>query len=359
MHTIEEIELTEDIQFIDIKFEPKYIPYPFWAKIIHWENVKEAYKNTQRGAPRLKISALKFKEDEIFNLGELYGDLRNGRYYPGGYIRFLVYEPKERVIYAPIYRDKIVQHMINNVLRDYYEPKFIFDSYACIRGKGNQAAVLRIQEFQRKAYSKWKDPYFLKLDISKFFYTIDKNILKRILYKDIECPLTMLLLCSVIDSFTEPLGLPLGNLTSQLFANIYLNEIDQYIKRVLKIKYYVRYADDMFIIVETKEEAKRIKKIITEKIYSELKLTINPKKAYITKADCIHGLGFNIRPTHITLLSRNKRGLRKLIKKNNINSLNSWYGYAHIASCYNFIMRSIEGTDIDFVDNKFIRRNHG
>ena len=327
---------------------------PMFDAIIDSANMLEAYHYTQLGKPRLKPSAMLFKEDYVANLKVLAEEIKNGEYKHQGYHKFRVYEPKVRVIFAPTYRDKVVQHMVNNMLRDFYEPKFIYDSYSCIRGKGNQAAVKRIQMFQNSAYDVYDDPYHLKLDISKFFYTIDRAILKKILRKKIKGPYTLALLDQIIDSFHEPLGLPLGNLTSQLFANIYLNEIDQLIKRKYKVRYYVRYADDMFLIVENKEKAIELKNMLIKDITDILALTINPKKVNVVPAKKISGLGFNMRPGYLTLLSRNKRSMKKMIKKNEVTSLNSWYGYAHIAQTHTTIKNAINNTDILFIDNKFV-----
>lgn len=143
--------------------------YFLWSQVIDFDNMLLSYKKTQLGKPRLKLSAINYKENYILNLIELRNKITQYEYKPRGYISFIVEEPKVRLIYAPVYEDKIVQHMLNNVLRDLYEPLFIYDSYACIRNKGTHAAVLRIQKFQRLAYKNYEDPYFLKLDISKFF----------------------------------------------------------------------------------------------------------------------------------------------------------------------------------------------
>ena len=327
-----------------------------FKRIVSWDNILDAYKKTQKGKSKYKYDAMKFKEDEISNLLNLKYSLIYGTYTHSGYTKFAVYEPKLRMIYAPKYIDKIVQHMINNVLRDIYEPTFIYDSYACIRGKGNQAAVKRIQQYQRMAYRVYDNPYLLKIDISKFFYTIDRGILKNILSRKIKDKHILSLLYSIIDSFTEPLGLPLGNLTSQLFANIYLNEIDQRIKHFYKVKFYVRYADDMFLILEDKDIANRLKLSIATDITSILHLLVNPKKVYIKPANIVDGLGFKIGKDTIRLLNKNKISLRKLLKYENPNRLNSWYGYTHISSCYGIIRYNLlRRNSIDF-NNSIINK---
>ena len=326
---------------------------PMFDEIVAWTNAKDAYFKTQKGGPRLKFSAMLFKENHIHNLSLLRSDMVKGEYEHSGYVKFMVEDPKQRTIYAPTYRDKIVQHMINNVLRDFYEPKFIYDSYACIRGKGTHRAVKRIQHFQMSAKDTYEDPYHLKLDVSKFFYTIDRDVLKAIIRRKIKGVKTLYLIDQILDSFPSPLGLPLGNLTSQLFANVYLNEIDHIVKRVYKVKYYVRYADDMFLIVDGKEKAIELKNLIIKDIEDLLKLTINPKKVHITPYNKIHGLGFTITPTRLYPLSRNKRRLRKMLRTKDIDSLNSWYGYAHISQCHSIINEAVKNTKFVFIDGKF------
>lgn len=329
-----------------------------FERITSWENTMLALSKSLKGKHKYKGDAMEFNARPMYNTILLREMIKLGLYRHYGYRMFEIMEYKKRVIYAPKYIDKIVQHMVNNVLINIYEPLFIYDSYACIRGKGNQAAVWRIQEMQRRARHIYLNPTFLKLDISKFFYTIDRDILKIILRKKIIDPRTLNLLDIIIDSFDEPLGLPLGNLTSQLFANIYLNEIDQLIKRKYKVKLYVRYADDMFLIVDGRENARELKDMIIKDITEMLKLTVNSKKVYISNYDIIHGLGFKITPSKITLLGRNRRKLRKLLKKGDIVRLNSWAGFAKTGSCYALIDRYIDKSKLLF-DGKFTKVEDG
>lgn len=329
------------LRHLSINERMNYIKENMFDLITDEDNTLEAYYNTQKGKPRLKKSAMAARRRYTRVLTKIVNDIKNGTYVHNGYIIFTVKEPKIRLVYAPTYVDKVVQHMINNILREYYEPKFIYDSYACIRERGNKAATMQLQHQLKQANKEYRNPYYLKLDISKFFYTIDRAILKEILRKEIKCEKTLALLDIIIDSFVEPLGLPLGNLTSQLFANIYLNEIDKFIKDELKIKYYLRYADDMFFILEDFTEASRLRDLIIKLIFDKLKLIINPKKVIIKPATDIAGLGFIIRKTHIDILRKNRIGFRVLLKKENINSLNSWYGYAGIAKCKIFVYREL------------------
>lgn len=326
-----------------------------YENIISDNNVKSAYKNTNKGGGKYKKSAILFNMYKEINLDILKNSIINNKYKPSGYYVFQVNDNKSRKVHAPFYVDKIVQHMVNNILREFYEPKFIYDSYACIRNKGTQKAIFRIQEFQRKSKKKYVEPTLLKLDIYHFFYEINRTVLKQILLKKITCCKTINLLFNIIDNFNEVRGLPLGNLTSQLFANIILNELDQYVKHVLKIEYYVRYADDMFFIIDSKSKAKQIAKHLVNWVKVNLDLEIKDKKIVITNTKEIIGLGFKIYTDKIRLLSRNKRKFIIYVKDNRLDSLNSWLGYMAISDYMYFVNKVLSNNnEILFIGNKFV-----
>ncbi|MFP4019690.1 MAG: reverse transcriptase domain-containing protein [Bacteroidales bacterium] len=321
-------------------------------KIVDWDNILESYKNTQKGSPKHKYEAIKFKENEIKNLINLRNDILNGTYTHNFYTKFEVYEPKLRTIFAPCYRDKIVHHMIYLILREFYEPKFINDSYSCIRGKGNQRAVKRVQHYMRKIC--WENPnskpYVVKSDVSKFFPSIDRNIMKNILQKKIKCELTLNLIYKIIDSSPGDKGLPLGNVTSQILTNIYMNEFDQFVKHYLREKYYIRYADDLFFFTYDKDRSNYIISYIKSFIEDKLNLELSEKKTIkrpVSKG--IDGLGFKIFKTHILLKSTAKIKAKKRIKsipirlnngedkKTISQELNSWFSHVQLANNNNFI----------------------
>lgn len=274
-----------------------------------------------------------------------------GEYQPGDYIEFSVYEPKERVIYAPRYHDKIVQHATNNILRDFYEPKFIHDSYACIRGKGNQRAVQRIHQNMRRAGINYRDPWIIKADVQKFFYSIDREVVKEIARKKVGCKRTLSLLDAIIDSSPNEKGLPLGNLTSQLMANVLMNEIDQYIKRTLGVRHYVRYADDLILVVDGKAQAGDVLGCIRAFGRDVIRLTFPDRKCFIRPLHLgLEALGYRITTRGIWLASRVKsifiqrlaafdRLLRdwRITAKEVRESLTSWYSYAGSARCQRFV----------------------
>lgn len=228
-----------------------------YEKIIAFENLEYAYKQVIKGERKFKPDAVLFSMLSDLNLVNLWRDLKTGKYQVGKYIRFKVYEPKERWISAPTLRDKIVQFAVHYIIKDVYKGVFVSDSYSCIEGKGTHRAAHSVQRDLRIAEREYKDPWIVSADVKKFFYSIDRSILKRLLRKKIMCRKTLWLLDLIIDSSPEgDVGIPLGNVTSQDLANIYMNEVDQYAQRFLGIRYYNRYADDIIAVVDGKKRRK-------------------------------------------------------------------------------------------------------
>jgi len=336
--------------------------------IIDEENIYKAYAKTQKGDGKYKKDAMIFASNETYNLKLLKESLVNETYEFGEYTRFKVYEPKERIVDAPTYVDKIVQVAINNVLKEIYYPSFIYDSFSCIDNKGTHLCVKRIQKFMKKA--KWQhgsDAYIIKIDIKKFFYSIERNILKDILPKKIKSEKALKLLNKIIDSANSisSLGLPLGNTLSQIGANIYMDRVDQYAKRKLSIKHYARYADDIFVIVESKEVAIQVLKQIVTFIKEELDLEVNIDKTKIFPINQgINGVGFKIHTTHILLrndtkkkIKRRAKSMSRLISEGRMTKekaeqmLNSWKGHADYACNHNFIESLINRNSFIYKDN--------
>lgn len=320
-------------------------------QIVAPENVAAAYHRTQLGQPKYKVAAILFDRERKTNLNKLVDEVVTGSYRPSQYHRFTVYEPKERVIYAPSYRDKIVQHMTNNILAPYFKQTYIVDSYACITGRGNTHAVDTLVRYLRRA--QWlygAQAYLVKTDVARFFYSMCHDTLKHLLHKQIPCPRTYALLARIIDGSPESPGLPLGNLTSQLFANVYMNPLDQFCKRQLGLRFYLRYADDMFAICPNKTEAREALRRMVWFTKDRLKLKLHPLKSTvlpITKG--LDALGFKIYPTHLLLKRasklRIKRYLRQVPKRLTRGvsvleveqRLNGWLNYASRANIYNFL----------------------
>lgn len=326
-----------------------------FEKITSLDNLEKAYYKTQKGDGKYNKQSLLFSLDLTKNLLELQHELVSETYEVSGYNIFSVYEPKERVIYAPKYRDKIVQLSLFFALSEELDKKFIYDSYACIKGKGTHIAVDRLQYFIKHA--KWnygEDTYILKIDIKKYFYTIKKDILMNIVKKRIQDEKVVRLLHKIIYS-TDGDGIPLGNAVSQLLANMYLNELDQYAKHQLGIKYYLRYMDDIVIVCRNKQESDYILTQLSNFIINILGLTPNKNKTKSFPIEQgINSIGYRTYATHILLrreskikIKRKVKKIKRLLDSNKIEItkaeqiFNSWLGHASRASSYNLIQHLI------------------
>lgn len=339
--------------------------------ITDYNNLEKAYKKSQKCKSKYKPEALAFSKDEVYNLLKLQRELIDGTYQFSGYNKFTVTHPKERVINAPHYRDKIVQLSINTVLKEVYQPCFIYDTYACLDNKGTHKCVDRISHFMRKAYWEYgEDAYIVKIDVKKFFYTIDREVLKVLVSRKIKCKRALELIFKIIDSADsiDVLGIPLGNTISQLCANVYLNIIDQYAKRGLSLKYYVRYADDIVIIVENKERAKEALTLIRQHVENKLNLKLNEDKSKIFPINQgVNTVGFKIYPTHMLLRNDSKKRIKQKIKKMRRlltegqmtietaeQILNSWLGHAKRGCSYNFIQGLLKKNNYVYMNSKGI-----
>ena len=247
------------------------------------------------------------------NILALRGDLVARTYSHGGYSAFKVNDPKPRDIHKASVRDRLMHHAIYRTLYPYFDRQFIYDSYSCRLGKGTHRAIDRFREYGRKVSKNGtRTCWVLKCDIRKFFASIDHTALKGILAKHIKDTDALLLLGTVIDSFSK--GLPLGNLTSQLLVNIYMNEFDQFAKRELKAKYYIRYADDFVFLGEDKTELERLLPMVAEFLDTRLKLSLHPDKVYIkTLASGVDFLGWVHFPKHRVLRTATKRRMLKRV----------------------------------------------
>lgn len=295
-------------------------------------------------------------ENNIINLIE---DIKNKKYHLGKYREFKVYEPKERLIKSLPYRDRIVhQWYIEEFIKPFFTKRFIKDSYACIENRGSHKAALQTQKYMRIMKQKYGSYYILKCDIKKYFYNINKKILLTILERKISDK-ELLNFTKVLLEDNEEIGIPIGNYTSQYFANIYLNELDHFVKEKIKIKYYIRYMDDFVIFTKNKEEAKKYMQIIKEFLSNKLKLELNAKSKYYPSKFGCDFCGYIIYETHILLRKRFKRKTKRKIKKwnklynkNELNihniqlKWNSMIAHASHASSYNFLCKIYN--DIDF-----------
>lgn len=273
---------------------------------------------------------MKFSRNLEDNLFRLYYTLKHEKYQHGSYESFFVFDPKKRHIHKAAISDRVLHHATVRIVEPVFNSRFIFDSHACRKEKGVHVAVGRFQKFAwLLSRNNTKTVWALKCDIASFFNTVDHQILMSVLGRTIKDEQTRRLLWQIIDSFCmqKGRGLPLGNLTSQLFANVYLNELDQFIKNVLRAKYYIRYCDDFIILDRTKERLSDYIGEIDVFLRNKLKLQLHPKKVFIKKYhQGIDFLGFICFP-HFRLLRTNtkKRMLRKLTEYNPA-SFNSYLG---------------------------------
>ncbi len=254
------------------------------------------------------------------NILDLRHSLQIKTYTHGGYEAFNISDPKPRNIHKASVRDRLLHHAVYRALYPYFDKRFIHDSYSCRLNKGTHKAIERFRSFGYKvSKNNTKTCWMLKCDIKKFFASIDHQILLNILTKHIDDTDTLWLLKQVISSFEikEGKGLPLGNLTSQLLVNIYMNEFDQFVKRKLKVKYYIRYADDFVIFSRDKNELNRNLSYIVSYLETELKLKLHPDKVFIkTLASGLDFLGWVHFPHHRILRTATKRRMLKKLKVN-------------------------------------------
>lgn len=318
-----------------------------YADIISMENLFQAWNEFKKGK-RSRRDVQVFERDLEDNLFELYSNLKEKTYKHGKYQSFYVNDPKLRHIHKAEVQDRIVHHLLYKYLYDSFDKSFIYDSYSCRLKKGTHKAVKRLEKFTRivsKNYS--KQCWALKLDIKKFFASVDHQILLKLLKRKIKDQDILWLLKQVISSFPTPgcqaklkTGLPLGNLTSQVFANIYLNELDQFIKHKLKIKYYLRYADDFLILDKDNELLQRLVVALEEFLKEYLKLELHPQKIIFRKLSWgIDFLGYIVLPHYILPRTKTKRRIFKKLKEkihsNNFDqSLASYLGYLSHANTF-------------------------
>jgi len=265
------------------------------------------------------------------NIFTLHSDLSGFAYQHGSYHSFNISDPKPRSIHKASVRDRLLHHAIYKVLYPLFDRTFISDSFSCRKNKGTHKALSRFREFGYKvSRNHTKTCWVLKCDIKKFFASINHNILLGILAEYISDENILRLLNKVVCSFeTKPgVGLPLGNLTSQLLVNIYMNEFDRFIKHKLKAKYYIRYADDFVILSEHKEWLENLVPQIQEFLTQNLKLILHPDKVSIkTLVSGVDFLGWVHFADHKVLRTATKRRMVKRIKDNPIvETLNSYLG---------------------------------
>jgi RNA-directed DNA polymerase len=299
--------------------------------IISMDNLLEAWKEFLCGK-RLRKDVQEFERNLMDNILSLHRDLKNRIYKHSSYYAFNVSDPKSRNIHKASVRDRLLHHALYRTLYPFFDRTFIFDSYSCRLDKGTHKAINRFRDFSYQAsQNHTKTVWVLKCDIRKFFASINHNILLNILTEYIYDKDILCLLSEIIVSFNTKLntGLPLGNLTSQLLVNIYMNKLDQFAKHNLKAKYYIRYADDFIFLSQDKSWLENILVKTEYFLWNNLKLQMHPDKISIeTIASGIDFLGWVHFPDHRVIRTVTKRRMFRTIqiKEGNNDTVQSYLG---------------------------------
>jgi len=311
------------------------------------ENLYQAYIDARKGK-RKTLACFRFEINLGGNLKLIHDELHSDTYRPRPYRKFTVYEPKERIIYAPDFRDTVVQHAIYRVIYPIFDRTFIDTSFACRKCGGTHRASQYTQKALRSCPD---DSYTLKLDIRKFFYSIDRRRLKKLIEKKIKDRRLVEAMMLFADMETNK-GIPIGNLLSQIYALIYLNPLDHFIKRVLKVKRYVRYVDDFILIGITRGQCLGYRRRIVEFIKSRLDLELS--KSTIQKVK--NGLNFVGFRTW-----KNKKFIRKFslykfkreVKQGNQDAAVSLLGHAKRTASLPYMLKILKefGHDIKIPKN--------
>lgn len=299
--------------------------HDLYSESITLENIFQAWGEFVKGK-RNKRDVQVFDrhlEDNLFNL---YEELENKSYKHGKYKSFFVRDPKSRHIHKSCVRDRVVHHLVSKILEKIFDPAFYTHSYSCRKRKGTHKAVYAfVNETRRMSNNNTSPLFVLKCDIKKFFACVDHEVLIDLIKRRINDQNFLWLLTEIVESFrsefTEhtdsPKGMPIGNLTSQIFANIYMDPFDQFIKHKLKIKYYIRYTDDFVILSKNKDQLKQLIPKIEDFLKENLKMSLHPKKIIIRDYYLgIDFLGYVVFPHFVLPRTKTKKRIfRKLSER--------------------------------------------
>ncbi|MFH0711639.1 MAG: reverse transcriptase domain-containing protein [archaeon] len=332
-----------------------------YYKIYKWENLVLAFRKARKGKTK-KDYVKKFEENLIENLQQLQFELMTQTYKPKPLKTFILRDPKTRKISKSHFRDRIIHHALCNIIEPIFQKTFIHDSCANQKRKGNIFAIKRFDKFKKKVSRNGKQKgwfnknqvkgYCLKADIKHYFEEVNQEILINIINKKIKDKNTMSLITKIIKNYkNKQKGMPLGNFTSQFFANIYLNELDYFTKQNLKTKYYIRYVDDFIILHSSNSQLIIWKREIKIFLKKNLNLQLHPQKSRIIKlSNGIDFVGFRIFYYTKLLRKRNIRKMQNTIKqykngkitKNKLNEIyQGWSAYAKWANPFKLQMNLI------------------
>ena len=300
--------------------------------IISIENLCLAWREFLCGKKSRKDVAA-FSLNLSQNIFILHKDLLTKKYQHGEYEAFSINDPKPRSIHKAIVRDRLLHHAIYRVLYSYFDKKFIYDSYSCRHFKGTHRALNRFNHFAQKvSESNSRTCWVLKCDVKKFFASIDQTRLIEIVKKHVDDTDTIWLIERIVESFESTgsnKGLPLGNFTSQLLVNVYMNEFDQFVKHILKQKYYIRYADDFVIMHHNKNVLIEMLPKISDFLTEQLKLSLHPDKIFLkTLSSGVDFLGWVHFYNHRVLRTTTKKRMFKKLSESSkkLEVLQSYLG---------------------------------
>lgn len=279
-----------------------------WPKIIDINNIYHAYLKARKGKG-WQNTIKKFDKHFDRNLFSIQESLVSKTFTTASYKKEIIYEPKKRIIYKlPFNPDRIVQHSLMRIVEPFWDNLFIYDSYSCRKGKGIHAGSKRIMEFVRK------NKYCLKLDIRRFYPSISHDILYKIIKRKIKCKDSLWLIKNIIYSISEGINIPIGNYTSQWFGNLYMNELDQFLKHKYKVKYYIRYCDDFCLFHNSKIFLRDMTDIIKTFLLDKLNLSLSKCDLFPVSRG-VDFLGYRHFPKYILLRKSTTKRVRRRLEK--------------------------------------------
>lgn len=321
-----------------------------YKQICDFPNFEIAYQKARR-CKRYRNEVLRFSANKEENLIRLQDQFVRHTYKQGKYRTFTVIEPKKRLISALPFADRVAQHAICNIIEPIIDKRFYYHSYACRKGRGMHAASETLSAWIHNNSYEGKPLYSIKADIHHYFQSVDHKILKKALRRIIKDEELLGLLDLIIDSNGASVGIPVGNLTSQLFANLYLDALDKYIKEVLGVKLYIRYMDDFIILSDDKEYLRNMLTKIEGFLSECLALTFNPKTNIICANNGVDFCGYRHWKDHKKIRKSSVKRVQRTIKiylKEKITqqrlekSMQSWLGHARHADTYHLRQRMMQ-----------------
>lgn len=321
-----------------------------YEQICSYENLLFAFNKAKKRKNKRRY-VKRFQRNLKENLTKLQKELINQTYQPCGLKTFILRDPKTRKISKSAFRDRVVHHALCNFIVPIFEKGFIYDSHANQVGKGTHKALKRFDKFKRKvSRNNTRECYVLKADIKHYFEEIDHQTLIEIIRKKIKDEKVIWLIEKILSINNKTKGMPLGNLTSQFFANLYLNELDVFVKHKLRAKFYIRYVDDFVILHENKEQLKEWKIKINDFLKEKLKIELHPSKSHVLRLSSgINFLGFRvfyhhklIRASNLKNFDRKFNNLRILFdeeiigREKTLEYLEGWLAYCSYANTYKY-----------------------